>query len=273
MMAERAVQVLNHRNMGNRYVEVFLSSEAEMSQANVAPPAPTGGPWPMDANGGSMGAVGSNGIMRLRGLPFNATAELILSFFQGFDIPKGPHGVHLVLGPNGRPNGEAFVEFGNDEVADAALSKDRGTIGTRYVEVFRAIPEQMTLALQRVGKSNNLAPMQPMHAAHSMHQPPGYGYASFGMAPQMGFGAGMMSGMPGVDAVVKMRGLPYKVCGTRHCLDPRSPPPHSSNPLLHRPAPPPCSSPARPLRAAASLCARARYELTERAAQPSRTPP
>ena len=37
MMAERAVQVLNHRNMGARYVEVFLSSEGEMSRANVSP--------------------------------------------------------------------------------------------------------------------------------------------------------------------------------------------------------------------------------------------
>ena len=38
LMAERAVQVLNHRNMGARYVEVFLSSEGEMNQANVSQP-------------------------------------------------------------------------------------------------------------------------------------------------------------------------------------------------------------------------------------------
>ena len=119
-------------------------------------------------------------------------------------------GVHLVLGPNGRPNGEAFVEFGSEEIAEAALSKDRGTIGTRYVEVFRATPEQMTLALQRVGKSNNLAPM-PMHAQGAMHHGAmPYGFAPYGMAPQMGF-MGAMGAMHGVDAVVKMRGLPYKV--------------------------------------------------------------
>jgi len=208
MAAERAVQTLNHRNMGTRYVEVFLSSEGEMNQANVAPPAPTGGPgWGM-----GMGDVGSNGIVRLRGLPFNTTPELILAFFQGYDVPKGTHGVHLILGPNGRPNGEAFIEFVAEEVADAALSKDRGTIGTRYVEVFRATPEQMTMAMQRVGKSNNLAPgMHAMHpngamAHHGMQAP--YGFAPYGMAPQMGFVGGMG---PGADAVVKMRGLPYKV--------------------------------------------------------------
>ena len=115
MMAERAVQVLNHRNMGARYVEVFLSSEGEMSQANVSPPLP-GATWQLGDVGG-----GSGGIVRLRGLPFNATPDLILQFFQGYDIPKGVMGVHLILGPNGRPNGEAFVECGSEETAEAQL--------------------------------------------------------------------------------------------------------------------------------------------------------
>jgi len=210
MMGERAVQVMNHKHMANRYIEVFLSNEGEMSQANVPPVGGASGQWPME-----MGQ-GSNGIVRLRGLPFNATAELILQFFQGLDIPKTSMGVHLVVGPNGRPNGEAFIEFASEEVADAALAKDRGTIGTRYVEVFRSTPEQMTLALQRVGKSNNMAPMPQMHSAQAQggmaqHGAMPYGYAPFGMAPPMGFN-GMMSanGMPGGDTVVKMRGLPYK---------------------------------------------------------------
>jgi len=210
MMGERAVQVMNHKHMANRYIEVFLSNEGEMSQANVPPVGGASGQWPME-----MGQ-GSNGIVRLRGLPFNATAELILQFFQGLDIPKTSMGVHLVVGPNGRPNGEAFIEFASEEVADAALAKDRGTIGTRYVEVFRSTPEQMTLALQRVGKSNNMAPMPQMHSAQAQggmaqHGAMPYGYAPFGMAPPMGFN-GMMgaNGMPGGDTVVKMRGLPYK---------------------------------------------------------------
>ena len=207
MLAERAVQVLNHRNMGARYVEVFLSSEGEMAQANVPPPVAgaNGASWQMGGEPGS----GSGGIMRLRGLPFNATPDLILQFFQGFEIPKGVMGVHLILGPNGRPNGEAFVECASEEVADAALAKDHATIGTRYVEVFRATPEQMAQAMQRVAKSNNLA---PMHMAQGgMHPGPyGYGMAPFMHAPMMG-GMGAMVGGPGSDAVLKMRGLPYKV--------------------------------------------------------------
>ena len=42
---------------------------------------------------------------------------------QGYEIPKGVGGVFLVIGANGRPNGEAFVEFGSEEIADAAMAK------------------------------------------------------------------------------------------------------------------------------------------------------
>lgn len=209
MMAERAVQALNHRNMGNRYVEVFLSGEGEMSQANVAPPVAgaNGAPWHMEPG------AGSGGVVRLRGLPFNATADLILQFFQGYEIPKGPMGVHLIYGANGRPNGEAFVEFGGEEVADAALSRDRATIGTRYVEVFRATPEQMGQALQRVARSNNLAPMHMAQGGmHAGMAPYGFSPYAMGAMPLMGGMGGAMGMMGGgVDAVCKMRGLPYKV--------------------------------------------------------------
>ena len=151
--------------------------------------------------------IGSNGIMKLRGLPFSTTPEQLLQFFQGFDIPKGVGGVHMVLGGNSRPNGEAFVEFGSEEHAEAAMTKDKQTIGTRYVEVFRSTPEQMAQALSRGGRSNNLAPGMAGMA-------PGipFGYGAFSMAPPMPHAYGQPAPMvPGPDAVVKMRGLPYKV--------------------------------------------------------------
>ena len=118
-------------------------------------------------------------------------------------------GIHLILGPNGRPNGEAFVEFVSDEVADAALARDRATMGTRYVEVFRATLEQMNQALHRIGKSNNLAPMQGQMQQQQMP----YAYGPFGMQMSHGgfAGQGGMGAVSGSDAVVKMRGLPYKV--------------------------------------------------------------
>ena len=49
------------------------------------------------------------------------TEEQVIAFFQGLELPKGVGGVHLVLGANGRPNGEAFVECGSEETAEAQL--------------------------------------------------------------------------------------------------------------------------------------------------------
>jgi len=220
-MAERAVQLLHNRNMQNRYIEVFISSEAEASQANVVPPmqvpmnmqmAAATGSAPAWADGGGM-----SGLVRLRGLPFNATPEQVLQFFAGFEVPRGVAGIHMVLGGNGRPNGEAFVEFGSEELADAAMAKDKQTMGTRYVEVFRSTPEQMAAALQRAGKSNNIGPgMGPGMGMGGMGTPVPYAYGPFSMPHPMPHAYGqpqgvMGNGMPGPEAVVKMRGLPYKV--------------------------------------------------------------
>ena len=132
------MQLLHNRNMQNRYIEVFVSSEAEANQANIATPMQLPG---MQMAGLNVAATGSlpawaeagnlTGLVRLRGLPFNATPEMVVQFFGGFELPMGAAGVHMVLGPNGRPNGEAFVEFGTEEAADAAMVKDRQTLGSR----------------------------------------------------------------------------------------------------------------------------------------------
>ena len=64
----------------------------------------------------------------------------MLQFFAGFEPPRGIAGVHMVLGANGRPNGEAFVEFGAEDLAEAAMTKDRQTMGTRCLELFQPQP-------------------------------------------------------------------------------------------------------------------------------------
>eukprot|EP00310_Coccolithus_braarudii_P006538 CAMPEP_0183378550 /NCGR_PEP_ID=MMETSP0164_2-20130417/124971_1 /TAXON_ID=221442 /ORGANISM="Coccolithus pelagicus ssp braarudi, Strain PLY182g" /LENGTH=510 /DNA_ID=CAMNT_0025556117 /DNA_START=104 /DNA_END=1636 /DNA_ORIENTATION=- len=218
MAAERAAQVLNNRHLGQRYIEVFVSSEGEASQA-TAPVMQT--PQQMGAGpaGGWQGdaiMAMSNAIVRLRGLPFNATAESVVQFFQGHPIPAGIHGVQMVLGHNGRPNGEAYVDFVSEEMADAALEKDRKTIGSRYVEVFRATPDQMAQALSRTNKSNNIAPGSMPGGGGGMQGGGGggpYAYGPFSMPPAMTpYGAAGPAVMaPGMDSVLKMRGLPYKV--------------------------------------------------------------
>ncbi|XP_066510639.1 G-rich sequence factor 1-like isoform X2 [Hoplias malabaricus] len=75
-----------------------------------------------------------DGVVRLRGLPFNCTEREVTQFFSGLDIVKD--GVTFVLDHRGRSSGDAFVQFATQEMADQALQKDREVIGNRYIEVF-----------------------------------------------------------------------------------------------------------------------------------------
>lgn len=73
---------------------------------------------------------------RLRGLPFQATLEDVLVFFQGFVI------LDVVLvgtcqNNDGVVSGEAFVVFANPLDFQMALQRDRLHMGRRYIEVFQ----------------------------------------------------------------------------------------------------------------------------------------
>lgn len=74
-----------------------------------------------------------SGVLRLRGLPYSATVQDLHMFFQGYQLAPG--GVHIQLGMDGRPNGDAFVEFTTEEQAEQALrTKNKERIGTRYIK-------------------------------------------------------------------------------------------------------------------------------------------
>lgn len=50
----------------------------------------------------------------------------------------GADGVLFVRKPDGRPTGDAFVLFENEEITTKALQKHRECIGSRYIELFRS---------------------------------------------------------------------------------------------------------------------------------------
>ncbi len=58
------------------------------------------------------------------------------------------HSVRLVCLPDGRPNGQAYVEFANPEDAAIGYQKNKQMVGARYVEMFPATREEME---QRLG--------------------------------------------------------------------------------------------------------------------------
>lgn len=67
----------------------------------------------------------------MRGIPYSAAPSDISAFFGGFDII--PNGINIVIGRDGRPSGEAFVQFSSEAQADAATkAKHREKIGNRY---------------------------------------------------------------------------------------------------------------------------------------------
>lgn len=73
-------------------------------------------------------------IAKLRGLPWSATVDDILKFFSDCKILGGKEGIHMTSSREGRPSGEAFIEFEDIEDLENAVQKDREHIGNRYIE-------------------------------------------------------------------------------------------------------------------------------------------
>ncbi|KAL2231059.1 UNVERIFIED_CONTAM: Heterogeneous nuclear ribonucleoprotein F [Sesamum indicum] len=143
----------NRQNIGKRYVEVFRSRKDEYYKAiaNEVFDAPGGSP-----RRGAPRARSSDdtrdlsefkGLLRLRGLPFSCTREEIINFFKDFKLSEDK--IHLIANSEGRPAGEAFVEFSSPEDSRAAMSKDRMTLGYRYIELFPASREELEEAASR----------------------------------------------------------------------------------------------------------------------------
>ena len=100
--------------------------------APFAPPHP-GASFPPTL-AGSPDDPSQSTCLKARGIPWEATEEDVLKFFQqsGFS----PISLH-------RQQGEAFVEFARPEHASAAMQLHRGLIGTRYIELLRCSYNEM----------------------------------------------------------------------------------------------------------------------------------
>lgn len=144
----------NRQNIGRRYVEVFRSKRQEYYKAIANEVS--------DARGGSSprrsasraksydegkDSAEHTGVLRLRGLPFSASKDDIMDFFKDFVLSEDS--VHIVMNSEGRPSGEAYVEFANAEDSKAAMAKDRMTLGSRYIELFPSSHSEMEDAISR----------------------------------------------------------------------------------------------------------------------------
>ena len=97
------------------------------------PPPPGGGQnlvayppiRPSQPGQGGLAASKSKHVVRMRGLPFSAKEKDITDFFA----PVVPARVSIDFDHYGRPSGEAEVQFGSHEDADAAMQKNNAHMG------------------------------------------------------------------------------------------------------------------------------------------------
>lgn len=143
----------NRQNLGRRYIEVFRSKRQEYYKAIAREVS--------DARGGSphrrapraksydeaKDSAEHTGVLRLRGLPFSAGKDDIMEFFKDFVLSEDA--INITLNSEGRPTGEAFVEFASAEDSKAAMVKDRMTLGSRYIELFPSSNEELEEAVSR----------------------------------------------------------------------------------------------------------------------------
>lgn len=143
----------NRQNIGRRYVEVFRSKRHDYYKAiaNEVSESHSGSPRRSFSRAKSYEegkeSAEHTGILRLRGLPFSASKDDIMDFFKDFVLAE--EAIHIIMNSEGRPSGEAYVEFANAEDSKAAMSKDRMTLGSRYIELFPSSPEDLDEAISR----------------------------------------------------------------------------------------------------------------------------
>mmetsp|Transcript_3080 Transcript_3080/g.4686 ORF Transcript_3080/g.4686 Transcript_3080/m.4686 type:complete len:313 (-) Transcript_3080:702-1640(-) len=104
---------------------------------------------------------------RLRGLPFEASIEDVVVFFQGLVI------LDAVVVPSGNSDGmgsgEAFVVFANHMDFQMALQRDHHNMGRRYIEVFQG------------KRTDYYAAIVSQHAQHNWQQLPPHGLENHNM--------------------------------------------------------------------------------------------
>ena len=98
----------------------------------------------MDALRGEIEEHDTGWVVRLRGLPFSASADEVLDFFDGLEVVGGAEGVVFIWGRDRRPLGEAYVEFPSEEVQQEAMKQDRNKMGPRYIEIFKSTKADMS---------------------------------------------------------------------------------------------------------------------------------
>eukprot|EP01023_Acetabularia_acetabulum_P034751 TRINITY_DN3266_c1_g1_i1.p1 TRINITY_DN3266_c1_g1~~TRINITY_DN3266_c1_g1_i1.p1 ORF type:complete len:421 (-),score=115.20 TRINITY_DN3266_c1_g1_i1:184-1446(-) len=161
------------------------------------------------------------GILKLKGLPFQCTFGEVRGFFAGYQIRMS--GINFVMHPDGRPTGMAFVEFESVHEAIRAMEKDKARFGPEYGDRFvmlsqssRADMDKQILKNESEETASALVP--GIHGGASANVDVGGGLGNLSwllppllMAGAAGNGLNAMSGLngattPGVPSLQQMFG-------------------------------------------------------------------
>ncbi|XP_037302563.1 RNA-binding protein fusilli-like [Manduca sexta] len=182
-------------HIGPRYIEVYRASGDDfLSVAGGA-----------TCEAAAFLSRGAQVIVRMRGLPYDATPQQVLDFFTTGDDPvqvlDGAEGVLFVRRADGRATGDAFVLFAKEEDAPKALSRHRKLIGTRYIELFRSTTAEVQQVLNRSLETRTSQSSTPSTAPGSVAP---RRVAPRGPCPQHVITSGT------AKDCVRLRGLPYE---------------------------------------------------------------
>ncbi|KAI8519752.1 Epithelial splicing regulatory protein 2, partial [Branchiostoma belcheri] len=177
----RDLALLRHKHhIGQRYIEVYKATGEDFLKV-------AGG----NANEATafLRDSAAEVIVRMRGLPYTATAADILNFFgQSCPVAGGEKGILFVRYANGRSTGDAFVLFETEAYAQLALAKHKESLGKRYIELFRSTAAEV----QQVWNRYQQFPLIPTTPT------------MIPMLPQQAITCGS------IRDCVRMRGLPYQ---------------------------------------------------------------
>ncbi|XP_022119664.2 RNA-binding protein fusilli isoform X2 [Pieris rapae] len=190
----RDMALKRHKHhIGPRYIEVYRASgEDFLSVAGGA-----------TCEAAAFLSRGAQVIVRMRGLPYDATPQQVLEFFSSGDDPvqvlDGEDGVLFVRRADRRATGDAFVLFANEEDSPKALARHRKLIGARYIELFRSTTAEVQQVLNR-----SLETRTSQSSTPSTANPPTEGLLPVALVPQHVITSGT------AKDCVRLRGLPYE---------------------------------------------------------------
>ncbi|EGT58755.1 CBN-SYM-2 protein [Caenorhabditis brenneri] len=91
-------------------------------------------------------------IVRMRGLPYDCSDNQIRAFFEPLKLTEK---ILFITRTDGRPTGDAFVQFETEEDAQKGLLKHRHIIGQRYIELFKSTAAEVQQVVKRCNLINS----------------------------------------------------------------------------------------------------------------------